>query len=126
MDYLLCPDGDLLHAIDIALPTSRGLLHVVLASLFDLVYPLVPGSIRYRFAYETPRSYLRIIRNTLNIEGKVSSNSLSVLNLVLNPEVLVDPPRNTFNRIVDDDQQEIRHFRVATLLIHMRKKRSAV
>jgi SAM-dependent methyltransferase len=122
MDYLLRPGGEMLHAVDIALPTNRGLPHVVLAVLFDFLYPFIPFKLRQRFAYETPRSFVRFAMKDLKVHPNHQNRDLSVINMVLNPEIMVESMQHTYNRIVKDGFQNQRHFRVTSLVLHMRKK----
>ncbi len=122
MDYLLRPGGEMLHAVDIALPTNRGLSHVVLAVLFDFLYPFIPFGLRQRFAYETPRSFVRFALKGLKILPYRQSRNLSVTHMVLNPEIMVESMQHTYNRIVKDGFKNQKHFRVASLVLHMRKK----
>ena len=112
----------MLHAVDIALPTNLGLLHVVLAVLFDLLYPLIPFKLRQRFAYETPRSFARFAMKDLRVIPNRQSQNLSVVNMVLNPEIMVESMQHTYNRIVKDGFQNQKHFRVTSLLLHLRKR----
>jgi SAM-dependent methyltransferase len=121
MDRLLRPGGEMLHAVDVALPTSRGLTHVLLSLAFDLAFPLVPSPLRTRFGYETPRAYARMALGSLRIDGRGHLRGLGILNFVLNPEVLLEPPSNTYNRIAKDGQVSARHFRVGSLLIRLAK-----
>jgi SAM-dependent methyltransferase len=121
MDRLLRPGGEMLHAVDIALPTSRGIAHVLLSLAFDLAYPVLPHPLRTRFTFETPRAYARAALRALGIDPGGRLRRLDVLNFVLNPEVLLEPPSNTYNRITKDGQASARHFRVGSLLIHLAK-----
>ncbi len=121
MDLLLRPGGEMLHALDIALPTSRGLLHVLLALGFDVVYPVVPAQMRLRFMYETPKAYVRSVLRALPVRRRGDLGRLDVTNLVLNPEIMLEPPQHTYNRITRDAMANMRHFRVTSLLIHLRK-----
>lgn len=122
MDHLLRPGGEMLHAVDIAMPTNRGLSHVVLAVLFDFLYPFIPFRLRQRFAFETPRSFARFAIKDLKTLPYRHSRNLSVINMVLNPEVMVESMQHTYNRIVKDGAQNQKHFRVTSLVLHMRKK----
>lgn len=121
MDRLLRPGGEMMHAVDIALPTSRGLPHVVLAVGFDLAYPLLPRRLRQRFVYETPLAYVRTVRRAIGARAQRLPTGLGVIHLVLDPEVLLEPPDRTYNRILKDGKADSRHFRVASLLFHLKK-----
>lgn len=124
MDILLKPGGEMLHSIDIALPTNLGLRHVILAMAFDSVYRILPANIRERFLFETPMGCARFMLNILRTRGKVNLAKLNALNFVLDPEILLEPPENTFNRIAKDGIRDAKHFRVASLLIHLKKSNS--
>jgi len=122
MDHLLRPGGEMLHAVDIALPTNRGLLHVMLAVFFDFLYPFIPFKIRQRFTYETPRSFVRFALKDLKVLLNRQGRNLSVINMVLNPEIMVESMQHTYNRIVKDGFKNQKHFRVTSLLLHLRKR----
>jgi hypothetical protein len=122
MDRLLRPGGTLIHALDIAFPTSRGARHVALAWGYDLAYSLLPRSLRGRFAYETARSYVRAVVSVLPIRDWTAfGRQLSVIRMVLDPEVVVEPLEYTVNRVRKDGDRAARYYRVASLLILLRK-----
>jgi len=121
MDKLLKPGGLMLHGLDIAFPTNLGWKHVALAVLYDLFYPLIPSTIKQRFVYETPKSYTRYLSRILHLTGKSWQRGLGVVNMVLNPEVVVEPLEHTFHRMVKDDQLNARYFRMGSLLLRLKK-----
>lgn len=122
MDRLLRPGGTLVHALDIAFPTSRGAGHVALAGGYDLAYPLLPRSLRRRFAYETPLSYVRTVTSILRVrKWTAARRRLSVTRMVLDPEIVVEPLEYTVNRVRKDGDTTARYYRVASLLILLRK-----
>ena len=121
MDRLLKPGGEMVHAIDIAFPTSRGLPHVLLAALFDRFFFLAPKRLRRRFLFETPQNYVRFVAHWLNASTRAHLKRLNILNMVINPEIVLESPQHTYNRIIKDGKAGMRHFRVGTLLIHLRK-----
>jgi len=121
MDGLLRPGGTMLHAIDIAFPTSRGLPHVVLALLFDTFYPFLPARVRRRFLFETPLSCARAALRALGAPTGKAARNLSVIKMVVDPEIATEPLEFTLNRLLKDGDQRIRHFRVGSLLIHLAK-----
>jgi 2-polyprenyl-3-methyl-5-hydroxy-6-metoxy-1,4-benzoquinol methylase len=121
MDGLLRPGGTLLHAIDIAFPTSRGLPHVVLALLFDSLYPILPARVRRRFLFETPLSCARAALRTLGAPTRGAARSLSIVKMVIDPEIATEPLEFTLNRALKDGDQRIRHFRVGSMLMHLTK-----
>jgi 2-polyprenyl-3-methyl-5-hydroxy-6-metoxy-1,4-benzoquinol methylase len=122
MDQLLKPGGVMLHGLDIAFPTNLGWQHVALAVLFDFFYPFIPPSLKQRFVYETPKSYVRYISRILKLTEKGRLRGLSVINMVLNPEIVVEPLEHTFHRMVKDDQLTARYFRMGSLLLHLKKR----
>ncbi|MCX6071651.1 MAG: class I SAM-dependent methyltransferase [Chloroflexi bacterium] len=121
MDGLLREGGHLLHAIDIAFPTSRGAAHVLLAALFDVLYPLLPKSLQTRFLFETPLSCVRAALRALGAPMRGVARRLSVVDMVIDPEVAVEPLEFTLNRLLKDGDARTRHFRVGSVLIHVLK-----
>lgn len=121
MDGLLKPGGEMLHAIDVAFPTSRGLPHVLLALAYDWLYPLFPRRQRMRFLFETAHSIVRNVSAAIPVSRRLDTKGLNVVRMVLDPEVLVEPVDHTFNRITKDGKAGARHFRVTSLLLHLVK-----
>jgi SAM-dependent methyltransferase len=121
MDHLLKPGGIMLHGLDIAFPTNLGWKHVALAVLFDFFYPLIPSTIKQRFVYETPKSYIRYLSRIINLTGKGRFRDLGVVNMVLDPEIVIEPLDHTFHRMVKDKQKNARYFRMGSLLLHLKK-----
>lgn len=121
MDSLLRPGGTMLHALDIAFPTSRGLPHVVMAAGFDLVHPILPSSLRNRFLFETPQSCARAALRALGCPERNAGGRVGIVRMVLDPEVVTEPLDFTLNRLMKDGDERIRHFRVGSLLIHLVK-----
>jgi ubiquinone/menaquinone biosynthesis C-methylase UbiE len=121
LDRLLKPKGCMLHAVDLAFPTSRGLKHVLLAVLFDMLYPVLPGAIRRKFLYETPKSFVRFISSELGLSRDQGQESLGVVTMVINPEIVTEPLEHTFNRMRKDGQINARHYRVASLVLKLLK-----
>ena len=121
MDRLLKPGGEMIHAIDVAFPTSRGLPHVLLAIAYDWLYALCPRRQRTAFLFETAKSVVRAIATAIPLPRRLDLRALDVAKMVLDPEVLVEPLDHTFNRITKDGRVDARHFRVTSLLIHLVK-----
>jgi len=113
--------GHMLHAIDIAFPTSRGAAHVLLAKLFDVLYLLLPKSVQTRFLFETPLSCVRAALRALGAPMRGVARRLSVVDMVIDPEVAVEPLEFTLNRLLKDGDARTRHFRVGSVLIHVLK-----
>ena len=121
MDRLLKPGGELLHAIDVKLPTHRGLLSLSKALMLDMFGLLVPAGYRNANAYYTPKSYLRHILSEIKLDSFASPSKISVVNMVLSPRIVLEPLDWVFNRIVKDGYEEVPFIRVTSLLIHLRK-----
>jgi hypothetical protein len=111
----------MLHALDIAFPTSRGLSHVMMAVGFDLLHPILPSGLRNRFLFETPRSCARAALRALRCPGHRAGRQLGVVRMVLDPEIVTEPLDFTLNRLMKDGDARVRHFRVGSLLIHLVK-----
>jgi len=123
MDILLKPGGEMFHAIDLSFPSNRGLRKVFGAMVFDAAYPLVPHSLRVRRCMSTPSAYARLALRSLGVPGRVSK-SLSVLNMVLNPEILTEEYVYGINRMLKDGMKDYHYQRTGTLLIHLKKAAS--
>jgi ubiquinone/menaquinone biosynthesis C-methylase UbiE len=121
MDRLLKPQGHMLHGLDIAFPTSRGLPHVALSVLFDLFYPFILSPLRRRFAYETPKSYLRTVLRAVQVSKRCKPRNLGVLNMIINSEIVTEPIEHTYHRMVKDGLTEARYYRMGSLLLHLKK-----
>ena len=121
MDQLLKPGGEMLHAIDIKLPTSRGLLSLAKASTLDLLGPLIPSGYRTANAYYTPKSYLRHISKEIKLDSSPSRSNIGLINMVLSPRIVLEPLDWVINRIVKDGYKDVPFIRVTSLLIHLRK-----
>ncbi len=121
MDQLLKPGGDMLHAIDIKLPTNRGLLSIGKALTLDLFGPLIPQSYRTANAYYTPKSYLRHISGEIDLDSYASPSNIGLINMVLSPRIVLEPLDWVFNRMVKDGYKNVPILRVTSLLIHLRK-----
>jgi len=121
MDLLLKPGGELIHAVDVFFP-SNGSWQKVLAALgFDFFYSLAPSRLKLDKCMGTPTAFTRLSFKALGIQYPISSD-LSVLNMVLNPDVLTESYEHGLNRIVKDKQKNFRYRRCATLLMHLKKE----
>ena len=121
MNQLLKPGGEMLHAIDIKLPTNRGLLSLAKALTLDLFGALIPSGYRTANAYYTPKSYLRHILKAIELGSYASRSNIGLINMVLSPRIVLEPLDWVFNRIVKDGYQDVPFIRVTSLLIHLRK-----
>ena len=121
MSKILKSEGLMLHALDIAFPTSRGWPHVLMAEAFDVLYPLLPRTIRTRYLYETPKSYVRHIAKTMGINLYGKLRDIGIVNMVINPEIVTEPLDYTLNRMIKDGDEAARYFRVGSLQIALKK-----
>ena len=121
MDRLLKPGGEMLHAIDIMLPTHRGLLSLSKALVLDMFGLLVPSKYRSANAYYTPKSYLRYISSEIELDSFAWPSNIGIINMILSPRIVLEPLEWVFNRIVKDGYEEVPFIRVTSLLIHLRK-----
>jgi hypothetical protein len=120
MDLLLRPGGEMLHTIDIGLPIGRGLPSVFKAILTDAAFPILPDGLRLKAVRATPRSYARWALKALRTPVRLP-RGLGILNLILGPEVVLEPMEITYNRMVKDGMADIHHQRIASLLLRVRK-----
>jgi SAM-dependent methyltransferase len=120
MDRLLKPGGEMIHAVDILFPSNRGLWKVLAAILFDEFYWLAPRSMRLQHCLSTPRSFVRFVSKTWGLKPVLDKN-LSVLRMVLDPEVMTEGVESGLNRIVKDGLKDFRYQRCGTLLFHLQK-----
>ena len=120
MDLLLKPGGEILCAIDLGFPSNGGLQKICLALAFDAFYSLLPKRLRHGNYKLTPKFYTKLVFQTLGISYKIGS-SLSILNIIINPETLAENYTIGFNRIIKDKMTNYRHGRTNALLLAMRK-----
>ncbi len=121
MDLLLKPGGEMLHAIDMPFPSNGALRKVLKACAFDAFYTtLIPKQFRQRYCFATPKSYARLVFQTLGINYAIGKN-LAVLNMVLDPEVLTENYAIGFNRISKDKDTNYRYRRTGALLLRVKK-----
>jgi len=121
MSKVLKPGGLMLHALDIAFPTSRGWSHVLMASVFDVLYPILHESIRTKYLYKTPKSYVRHIAKTVGINLHGRLRDMGIVNMVINPEIVIEPLDYTLRRMIKDDDEAARYFRVGSLQIALKR-----
>ncbi len=122
MDKLLKPGGEMLHAVDILLPTHRGVLSLLKAILLDVCGFLFSKPYQTANLYYTPRMYLSTVSRAIDTRISTRKRNVGILRMVLDPEIVIEPLDWAYNRIVKDDQIEIPILRVTSLLIHLRKK----
>jgi len=120
MDLLLKPGGEMLHAIDLKLPTHRGMLSVMKGLALDLASPLVPASYRLENVFFTPRTYLKAVSRALPVRFSDLPRNFSIPSLVLDPTIVLEPLDWAYNRM-REGSSDVPIMRVATLLIHLTK-----
>jgi len=120
MASLLRPGGELIHAVDIHFPSNGGLRKVLASMLFDGFNFLVPEQTRVRHCLTTPVNYARLAFKALGIHYSLPKQ-LSVTNMILNPEVMVEYFEHGYNRIVKDKIKNYRFQRVGSLLLRLKK-----
>lgn len=120
MDRLLKIGGELIHAIDMPFPSNYGLQGLLKTIGFEFLYPLLPAGMRNKYYLVTPRVYLRMALAALQLKHQTTAN-LTVLNMVLNPDVLAESYAHGLNRIRKDGQKSFRYHRVASLLVHLKR-----
>ncbi len=121
MSKILKSGGLMLHALDIAFPTSRRWPHVLMAVVFDVLYPFLPKNIRTKYLYETPKSYVRHIAKTIDLNTYGRLGDIGIVNMVINPEIVTEPLDYTLNRMIKDGDETARYFRVGSLQIALKK-----
>jgi SAM-dependent methyltransferase len=121
MGLLLKPGGELIHAVDAFFPSNGGLKKVIAALGFDLLYPFVPRTLKLDKCMGTPQAFTRLAFEALGLRHTMP-RSLSVLNMVLHPDILTESYEHGLNRIVKDKQADFMYRRCATLLIHLKKE----
>ena len=112
----------MLHAVDLIVPSDRGLGHLLLTQVLDLGFAFLPRTMRYRFARKTPQAYVRCVFDVLCVPAPRIPRGLQLVRMVLDPEVLNESLDWTYNRMVRDGMTGIRHTRTASLQIHLRKQ----
>lgn len=122
MDQLLKPGGHMLHAIDMIVPTHRGLVSLGKGTLLDIFRQVLPDSIITSNAYYTPKCYLSHVSRALKTNISVRNCGIDLKNLVINPEILHEPIDWVYNRIIKDNMTNIPHYRVISLLVHLQKE----
>ena len=120
MDALLKPGGELIHAVDMHFPSNGGLKKILVAMLFDMLYPLLPSRLAASKSQGTPKAFARLAFRTLGLRPRFGRD-LSVLNMVLNPEVLAESYHYGLKRMEKDGIKNFRYQRLGSLLIHLKK-----
>lgn len=122
MAELLKPGGELIHAVDLLLPSNGGINKMVKSTLFDEFYRVIPNKFTVSHHLTTPLTYLRLVMDALDIRCNFSRKKFNVWHLCLDPEVLCEPADIGWNRIQKDQIFGFHYQRVASLLIHLMKE----
>ncbi len=120
MDRLLKPGGELLHEVDVTFPSNTGIKGLLYASAFDLLFPVLPKSFRFKHCIATPRAYLRVALGNLGSPLKLTGN-LSPIHMALDPDILAESYRHGLYRLTHDNIKDFRYKRFGALLIHLKK-----
>ncbi|MCK4726687.1 MAG: class I SAM-dependent methyltransferase, partial [Anaerolineales bacterium] len=112
MDKLLKPGGEMLHAVDLKLPSHRGLISLLKATLIDVFRILVPKFYMTANLYYTPSAYLSVVSSAIDTRISTRKWRVGFLRMVLDPEIVFEPLDWAYNRIVKDDLTEIPFLRV--------------
>lgn len=121
MDRLLKPGGCMLHAIDIGLRTTRGMLSISKSLLLEWVFPLLPARIRLEYSMHTPRLYAYNSLESLgNPPGAVRSLP-NALQAALDPQIMLESPKTFYHRIMKDNLKPDKMGRRIALLLHLEK-----
>jgi ubiquinone/menaquinone biosynthesis C-methylase UbiE len=120
MDLLLKPEGELLHAVDMPLPTNFGIVGLLKVLVMDWFFPVMPRTLKSKYFRISPKTYTRLVLKALKIP-KPSLRSLGMLNMAINPEVFTDGYEHGFNRIAKDHAVNYRFQREGVLLIRLKK-----
>ena len=121
LDQLLKPGGQMLHALDMALPSGRGLLSLAKAFAIDSLWPFLPITYRIRHAYYTPTAYLRLATSALRFPAPLAARGLNPLRLVLDPHVLIEPLDWALNRVRKDGMHLDMIPRTTSFFFELRK-----
>lgn len=121
MDSLLKPGGEMLHAVDIPFPSNGGMKKLLAAQVYDLLNPLLPQSFRLRHFLVTPRNYLGLVYEFLQVRAKPYGRGTGAVNMCLDPDVVTENPAGGMKRIYRDQIKGYRYQRVASLLLRLKK-----
>jgi len=121
MDQLLKPGGHLIHAVDMIVPTHRGIVSLAKGALLDTFRHILPESILTSNCYYAPKCYLSLVSRALQSKITSKNAGIGLPGLVINPEILHEPPEWVYNRIVKDNLTNVPHYHVISFLIHLQK-----
>jgi SAM-dependent methyltransferase len=121
MDALLKPNGELLHAVELRLPTQRGLASLLKAFALDYFRFLVPPGYRLMNAFFTPKCYLEHVMRGLGARFPFPHKRLNPLAISLDPGVVLEPIDWAYNRMIKDGLNRVAITRMTSLLIHLKK-----
>ena len=122
MDRLLKPGGELIHAIDVPFPSNFGVSGFLKAVGFEILFPLLPGSMKKKHFRVTPRSYLKLAFPAIQV--KLIARLWPTFHrspCPFNPDVLTESYAHGLNRIRKDGEKSFRYLREGSLLVRLRK-----
>ena len=122
MQDLVKPGGELIHAVDMLMPSNGGLPKMVSAWLFDNFPWLFPTKFKVAHHLATPANYTRIAEKAMGMKLSVPMKSINIWRMSLDPEIVVEPMDYGWNRIRKDGMDDYRHHRFGSLLLHFKKK----
>ncbi len=110
----------MVHAVDMQFPSNGGARKLIMALGFDALLPLLPSRLVQAKCLATPRAFLHLLFRTLKIRWN-AGRGLSVLNMVLNPNILTESYHYGIKRIQREGMKDFRYQRVGSLLIRLKK-----
>lgn len=123
MDLILKPGGEMIHGIDLKVQADRGMSKLIVAEVIDRIAASLPTSFLIKHVRATPTLYMNGIKRSIGLSGFSRRNLPGALDLVMDPEVLVEPVAHTYNRIIKDGVVSIKHHRNIALLVHLKKEK---
>ncbi|MBN2556285.1 MAG: class I SAM-dependent methyltransferase [Anaerolineales bacterium] len=123
MDLILKPGGEMLHGIDLKVQADRGKTKLMIAGAIDRLAALLPTSWMIKHVRATPTLYMHGIKRSIGLSSFSRRDLPGALDLVMDPEILVEPVAHTYNRIIKDGAVSIKHQRNVALLVHLKKEK---
>ena len=119
---LVKPGGELIHAVDMLMPSNGGLLKMLAASLYDSFPWLFPMKFKIEHHLATPANYCRVVEKAIGMSLFVPMKEINIWRMSLDPEIVVEPMDYGWNRIFKDKMTDYRHHRFGSLLLHFVKE----
>ncbi|MGD8822803.1 MAG: class I SAM-dependent methyltransferase [Anaerolineales bacterium] len=121
MDQLLKPGGCMLHAIDIGLRTTRGVLSIAKSLLLEWLGPLLPPNLKASYSMHTPRLYAYNAFHALGLNARPIRSLPNALQAAIQPEIMLESPKTFYHRVVKDNLTPATMARRIALLLHLEK-----